>query len=181
MTSPKKAASWRDIKAILSQQNPQELLKLIRDLYALRPENKDFIHARFLISEETLQPYKAIIGASFYPIDTLSASRLAQGRKAINDYKKAANDPLGTLELMLHYVECGTQLAVDVGDIAKWYYASLTSMFDQVLKTLQHSDKDTIDHFLPRLKTIVNLAEGIGWGYYDNLSEALEETFPTGG
>ena len=59
MTSPKKAASWRDIKAILSQQNPQELLKLIRDLYALRPENKDFIHARFLISEETLQPYKA--------------------------------------------------------------------------------------------------------------------------
>ena len=54
----------------------------------------------------------------------------------------------------MYYVECGTQFAVDVGDIAKWYYASLMSMFDKVLQTFQHSDQDTIDRFLPRLEAI---------------------------
>jgi hypothetical protein len=178
MTSPKTSPSWRDVKPLLAATSQEELLKLVRDLYALRPENKDFVHARFLTSEETLQPFKAIIGASFYPITTLSKSRLARGCKAINDYKKAANDSLSTLELMVHDVECGTQLAGDVGDIAKWYYASVTSMFAQGLQTLRHSDHHTINCFLPRLEAIVNQAEGSGWGYYDNLSEALDEAFP---
>ena len=47
-----------------------ELLQLIRDLYALRPENKEFIRARFLSTEETLQPYKTIIQESLYPDGT---------------------------------------------------------------------------------------------------------------
>jgi hypothetical protein len=125
-----------------------------------------------------MQPYKATIRAAFYPIATMSRTRLARGRQAISEYTKAANDPLGTLELMVYYVECGTQLAGDVGDIAPWFYSTLTTMFDQVLQTLQPSDHETIDRFLPRLASIVNRAEDIGWGYYDNLSDALEEAFP---
>jgi hypothetical protein len=178
MASPKKSPSWRDVKPILASKSQDELVKLIRDLYALRQENKDFVNARFLTSEETKQPYEALISASFYPISAMSKTRLTRGQKAINDYKKATNDLLGTLDLMVYYVECGTQLAVDIGDIAKWYYGSLMSMFDKVLETLRHSDQTTIDHFLPRLEAIVNRAEGIGWGYYDNLCEAMAETFP---
>jgi len=33
MKKQARAASWQDVKAILSQQSPQELLQLIRDLY----------------------------------------------------------------------------------------------------------------------------------------------------
>jgi hypothetical protein len=67
MPKPARAASWKDIKTVLSQQSMPELLQLIRDLYALRPEVKDFLHARFLTSEQTLAPYKHTIHQSLYP------------------------------------------------------------------------------------------------------------------
>jgi hypothetical protein len=48
MASSKKSASWRDIKRVLSSKSKTELLNLIRDLYALTPENRDFIQAQAL-------------------------------------------------------------------------------------------------------------------------------------
>ena len=53
-----------------------------------------------------------------------------------------------------------------------------STAFTQVVKTLQNSDQDTIDRFLPRLKGVVRQAHGIGWGYYDAIAETLEEAFP---
>ena len=82
---------------------------------------------------------------------------------------------------MVYYVECGTRFTVDYGDIDAWFYESLESMFTQAVRTLQSSDEETIDQFLPRLESIVYKANGIGWGYYDTLSETLEEAFPEGG
>jgi len=38
MTKHARSASWKDVKTILAQQSAPELLQLIRDLYALRPE-----------------------------------------------------------------------------------------------------------------------------------------------
>ena len=179
MKKPTRAASWQDVKAILSQQSPQELLQLIRDIYALRPEVKDFIHARFLTAGANIKPYKKTIQQSLSP-DVIHGEDidLARGRKAISDYKKATNDPRGTLDLMTYYVECGTQLTVDYGDIDAGFYESLESMFTQVVKRLQTSDQDTIDRFLPRLEGIVRQAQGIGWGYYDAIAETLKEAFP---
>jgi Family of unknown function (DUF6155) len=179
MASSKKSASWRDIKRVLASKSQNELLNVIRDLYALRPEVKDFMHARFLTSEASLEPYKKIIEASLYPDvmhgDTIELSR---GRKAISDYKKATDDPIGTLDLMVYYVERGTRFTVDYGDIDAWFYESLESMFSQIVKTLQQSDEETIDHFLPRLESIVHRAYNIGWGYYDTISDMLEKAFP---
>jgi hypothetical protein len=179
MTKHARSAAWKDVKTILAQQSAPELLQLIRDLYALRPENKEFIRARFLSTEETLQPYKTIIQESLYPEGTYDEPiQLARARKAISDYKKATKNARGTLELMVYYVECGTQCTVDFGDIDAWFYESLESMFAQVVKTLQQSGQDTIDRFLPRLETIVRQARGIGWGYYDGLSATLKAAFP---
>ena len=179
MTKQERSASWKDIKTVLSQKSMPELLQLIRDLYALRPEVKDFIHARCLTSAKPLAPYKKTIQASLYP-DVVHGEDLdlARGQKAISDYKKATNDPIGTLDLMTYYVECGTQFTVDYGDIDAGFYESLESMFTQVVKMLQKSDQDTIDRFLPRLEGIVRQAQGIGWGYYDAIAETLEEAFP---
>jgi len=179
MKKPVRAASWQDVKAILAQQSPQELLQLIRDVYALRPEVKDFIHARLLRAQANVAPYKHTIHQSLYP-DVIHGEdiALARGRKAISDYKKATKDPMGTLDLMTYYVECGTQLTVDYGDIDAGFYESLESMFTQVVKMLQKSDQDTIDRFLPRLEGIVRQAHGIGWGYYDVIAETLKEAFP---
>src|SRR5712692_8044584 len=181
MTKHTRSASWKDVKTVLAQQSALELLQLMRDLYALRPENKDFIHARFLSTEATLQPYKTIIRESLYPDGTYDEPiQLARARKAISDYKKATKDTHGTLELMVYYVECGTECTVDFGDIDAWFYESLASMFAQVVQTLQQSGQDMTDRFLPRLEAIVHQARGIGWGYYDDLAATLKAAFPQG-
>jgi hypothetical protein len=179
MKSPKKSASWQDIRRILTTKRPEELLRLIRDLYALRPEVQDFLHARFLPAAQPFAPYKQTIQTALYP-DVVHGEdiALARGRKAISEYKKATNDPIGTLDLMVYYIECGTKFTADYGDIDAWFYESLESMFTQVVTTLQHSEPQTIERFLPRLKAVVHQAENMGWGYYDAISETLEMAFP---
>jgi hypothetical protein len=162
-------------------KSQKELLNLIRDLYALHPEVKDFLHARFQTSKANVKPYKKTIQEALYP-DVIHGEDidLERGRKAINDYKKATNDPMGTLDLMAHYVECGTQFAVEYGYGDEELFENLDAIFTQMVKTLQQSDEETVDRFLARLEAIVKLAEGIGWGYYDAISETLELAFPEG-
>ncbi len=59
--------SWKDVKAMLAQQSPQELLQLLRDVYALRPEVQDCLHARLLGAQANVTPYKKTIHQSLYP------------------------------------------------------------------------------------------------------------------
>lgn len=116
MKSRKPSASWKDMRRLLAAKSHEELLQLIRDLYALRPEVKDFLHARLQTSTANVKPYKKTIQESLFP-DVIHGEDLdlARGQKAISDYKKATNDPIGTLDLMVYYVECGTQFAVEYG------------------------------------------------------------------
>jgi len=48
MASPKPSASWQNIRRLLASKSKNELLNLIRDLYALTTDNKVFIHAQIL-------------------------------------------------------------------------------------------------------------------------------------
>jgi hypothetical protein len=179
VVSPKKSPSWQEIRRQLASKSQTELLNLIRDVYTLRPEVQDFLHARFLTTRKSLAPYKKTIQTALYP-DVIHGEDLdlARGREAISDYRKATNDLIGTLELMVHYVECGTEFAVQYGYGDAAFFETLETMFTQVVKTLQKSEQKVIDRLLPRLKTIVQEAEGIGWGYYDAISETLEGAFP---
>jgi len=48
MTSPKPSASWQDTRRLLASKSKIELLNLIRDLYILNTDNKDFVHTQAL-------------------------------------------------------------------------------------------------------------------------------------
>jgi hypothetical protein len=170
---------WQDVRRTLASKSQRELLNLIRDLYNLQPEVRDFINARFVISTANLKPYQKTIQESLYP-DIIHGEDLdlERGQKAINDYEKATSDPMGTLVLMIDYVEWGTQFAVEYSYGDEEFFESLDEMFTQVVKTLQQSDAKTVDRFMPRLKTIVQEAEDIGWGYGDAVYDTLEDAFP---
>jgi hypothetical protein len=86
---------WRDVRRTLASKSQRELLNLIRDLYALQPEVKDFINARFVVSTANLKPYQKTIQEGLYP-DVIHGEDLdlGRGRKAIRDYQKATNDQL---------------------------------------------------------------------------------------
>lgn len=170
---------WRDVRAALATQGPAQLLEVARDLYHLSQENRDFLNARYLASENRLDPYKKIIDDAIYPnIYQSKPIRISAAKKAISQYTKATGDQAGTLELMVYFVERGNQFTVDFGDIDAGFYSSLESMFGSVLKVLQHTGPDVVSRVLPRLVAIRDAATGIGWGYYDYLNDALATAFP---
>lgn len=167
--------SWKNIRTIVSGHSKPALIGLVQELYSLSAENQNYIHAKFELGD-SLKHYKTLIRDAIYP-DRNHPIRLSEARKAISQYKKAVGDPLGELELMVYYVECGNQLTLDFGDIDEPFYNSMISMFANVVKKLQSCDESTNRRFVPRLHTVVQSADGIGWGYHDNLSDIFYGAF----
>jgi hypothetical protein len=100
---------------------------------------------------------------------------LATARKAVSDYRKASRDLAGVVDLMLFYVECGTEFAAEYGYGEEPYFGSLEGMFAAALKDLPHVDATFRSECWDRIDSIIDRAEAIGWGYQDNLSGLLEE------
>jgi hypothetical protein len=48
MASPKPSSSWQEMRRLLASKSKNELLNLIRDLYILTTDNKDFVHTQVL-------------------------------------------------------------------------------------------------------------------------------------
>ena len=63
---PKKPG-WKDIEKRISKFEKTEFTELIRDLYHLSSDNKDFFLTRFSIGDDPLSTYKKIIENAVHP------------------------------------------------------------------------------------------------------------------
>jgi hypothetical protein len=176
-----KTTSWNDIRKILNRCSPGDLLSLIGEFYSLSKANKDFLEARFLRNNNALDRYKVQIKKYLAPNEPWKSNQqisLKDAKKILSDFKKATTDKIGLIELMVHYVECGTDFLCEFGDMYEQYYASLESVFDNALKVMKQFEAEEIQNFIDRLKTVVNKASHMGWGYYDSISDMLDEAYP---
>ena len=82
------------------------------------------------------------------------------------------------MELTVYYIEKANDSALDYGEINERFYSSIESMLDAALKMLKNSPDNIIEEFLPRLRTVVSRADGMKWGYYDYIADAVEGAFP---
>ena len=95
----------------MSRQNSQDfdragLLGLIQSLYSAHKDNQTFLHARFGLGEDVLEPYKKTIDRWLWPdLFRKQDTSVSQAKRAISDYKKAVGDPEGLAELMVFYCE----------------------------------------------------------------------------
>ena len=89
MVKPRET-TWSDLKAELAQFDRTGLLGLLKDLYALRPENRAFLAARLGVGSDPLTPFKKVISRWTYP-DLMKGQdvSVAKAKKAIADYSKA--------------------------------------------------------------------------------------------
>jgi hypothetical protein len=97
--------------------------------------------------------------------------------KAINDYAKATRDNEGTADLMVYYVECGNKFTLDYGDINDAFYDTLVEMYEKAIKSVCKLPKNRQEPFRKRLEKIMKSANGMGWGYYDDLCHFYYEAF----
>lgn len=109
--------SWKDIQKKLNPLSKAEILSLIGDLYENNDNNRRFLSARLIKGEASLKKYREQIHAALYP-DWNSGDtgvRIVDARKAISDFQKASNDPSGTIDLMIYFLEVGTNMIETFG------------------------------------------------------------------
>ncbi len=177
-----KQVSWKDLKTRLNDTGMEEIIPLIKGLYDLSPENKAFITAKILpnaFDRDYLEKCRKEIEKAIYPnnIHLTNAPYLGKARKTILTYKKSTQNLEGTIDLMLFYVEIGTQLTLDFGDMNEAFYSSLETMLENCIDLLiQTTDAaNTYTYFQSRFDQLLHKAPSLGWGYGDHLFEVITD------
>ena len=163
--------SWTDVKAKLASFDRKGLLGLIQDLYAANKENQTFLHARFGVGEDALQPYKQTIERWVSP-DVLKKQQdisVAKAKQAISNYKKAVGDPAGLAELMVFYCERAAGFCSDFGNDDARYFEALLGMFEQALAVANTLPAGTRDALIDRLDQVSIISDEFGYGVGDNM------------
>jgi len=177
----KKPGGWSTVRQHLTTWEKPELLALVKDLYEVAAENRDFIQARSKAGEgggETLEKYRGKIVEQFFPVRGDGKLKLGEARKAIRDYRKATGNLPGTAELMMTYVENGAQFTHEFGDIDERFYNSVESVLEELAALLHGAARELYPQFSDRLAKVEQMTDGIGWGFHDfvaNIVEQLEE------
>ncbi len=175
----KVTSEWRKAKIALEKESQKKLIKLIKALYDRSENNKNFIKANISEGKVTTQLYKRTITNAIY-IDTNVRNdevEFSKARKAISDFRKANGDAKCVLDLMIHYVEVGTEQTNGICIDYCEYYDSLESMFNSIIKRLVGQDKKHIDTFRLRLEAIIENSKNAGYGYGETIQEMFNSAF----
>ncbi len=164
--------SWKDVEKTIGQFDKTQLTELIRDLYRLSSDNKDFFFTRFSIGEDPLSKYKKIIQNSIHPyLEDNETLDIKKANDVVNRYSKAIDNPIGEAELRVFYVECGNNFTLSYGDIDEIFYNEMLEMYEYAIETVLELSTKEREGFKIRLQDIMKSASGIGWGYYDGLCD----------
>lgn len=176
MTAEKKRKGWPLIRQQMKNWSRPALLALIKDLHDTSAANRDFLQARFQAEDdsgEALEKYRERIVEQFFPRRGFGKLKLAEARKAIRDYRNATGNIAGVIELMLTYVENGTDFTRQFGGINEAYYNSLESVMNEMSGLLCKEGAELYPRFRERIRRLELYADHIGWGYGNFLREQI--------
>ena len=169
---------WPQIKSALAALDKPELIALLKDLFDRSIESRAFLSARFLaegVPDAILEKYRMRIVEQFLPKRGHGKLDLRPARRVIRDYRKATSDLAGTVDLMLTYVESGTEFTNQFGDISESFYNSLESVLDEMTGLFKTPEGAALyPRFQDRVNRLARMASGIGWGYGDHVAEQVE-------
>src|SRR5438128_3429484 len=151
----KSQPAWTDVEAELADFDRAALLGLIQSLYAAHKDNQPFIHARFGLAEDVLEPYKKTIARWLWPdLFRKQDTSVLQAKRAISDYKKAVGDSERLAELMVFYCERAAGFCSDIANDDKGYFDALVRMFEHALKLANGLSAHRRDNFITRLDRV---------------------------
>ena len=173
--------SWTEIDNQLKERSIDDLIRLLKGLHDLSPQNKAWLRAKLLpVAQDTkyLEDCRRKV-ANFVYKETKgmpSMPRFREAKKVIADYRKSTSDLRGALDLMLTYVERGHEFTLDFGDIDEPFYNALENMLQHFAVELRRSPAkyELYEQFRPRLIAIRRTSD-IGWGYGDFIRETIDE------
>lgn len=171
-------AELTEIRRHLELSENKELVRLILELAKLRKDNAAWLETKLFGSEkhaESIDYYKQKILSGFYTRSGGPQIKLSEAKRAISDFKKASKDNTFLIDLMIFYVETGTEFTRKYGDIDERFYSSMENMYGDAVEFLNKiGDAALIERFRQRLEDIVTKTDGMGWGYHDTLGDIYE-------
>lgn len=172
----KSQPTWTDVKAKLANFDRAGLLDLLHKLYDTHKDNQTFLHARFGLGEDVLEPYKKIIDRWLWP-DVLrnQDTSVSRAKQAISNYKKAVGDPEGLAELTVFYCEQAAGFSADIGNDDEVYFDALVRMFEQALKFASALSADRRGDLVARLDRVRTISHEFGYGVGDDMDFLLSK------
>ncbi|MGI9174019.1 MAG: hypothetical protein ACR2GR_01700 [Rhodothermales bacterium] len=180
-------AKSKSIRTLIKDLEPDELREVIIELCKLSNKNKQFL-ALYLQSSEVASPEPVVeeakqkIKVCFYGRGQFPKLDLRGARSVVSEYGKVLKDyPHEVTELKLYYVEVGTAITNEYGDLYENFYDSLASMFTSFCKDIK-AHPSWYGDFEGRIAELESATYDIGWGYGDDitanvaaLQEAIED------
>ena len=148
------------------------LTTLIRDLYQADASNRRMLHARFTPTRQSVNDYRRLVRDLVFP-DPFSEEpiRLRDATTIIREYRRATRDLPGTVDLMLEFIEAGTEQAADLGYGEDAYFGALERQMKDIVRALdQLTDADRAA-VMGRIIRLAKYEGSIGWGYGDFLAD----------
>ncbi|MFL6450567.1 MAG: hypothetical protein ACJ746_23235 [Bryobacteraceae bacterium] len=171
---PRSQPVWTDIKAKLASFDRRGLLDLIQDLYVAHKDNRTFLHARFGVGSDPLQPYREMLDRWLWPdVMRNQDTSVAKAKQAISSYRKAIGEPAGLAELMVFYCERAAGFCKDLGNQDEGYFDALVRMFEQALKTIGQLPAPDRNPLIARLNRVRVISRNFGYGVGDDMDSLL--------
>ena len=171
MTKTKIAPSWSDVKARLHGFSQDGLVALIHDLYLAGKDNRVFLHTRFALDGDALEPYKRAIDRWIFPdIFRNAPHSVSKAKAAISDYKKATGDVPGLVELMVFYCERAASFSSEVALDDAGYHDALVRMFGRALDAIPGLPGRERIVMLARLNEVRDICEDVGFGVAEDMA-----------
>jgi hypothetical protein len=124
---------------------------------------------------------KKTIHEYLYPekAESFSFGSMAIAQHVFYTYQKGRGNLQGLIDLMLFYVECGTQLTIDVGDIDEGFCEALENIFEEALRLIK-SDMPLVKVFESRINAIVKAVEEreVGYDYDEQILDIVDAELP---
>ena len=174
MAEPTKRKKWSDVKARLDAFDRKGLVSLLGDLYDANVANRRFLHSRLTPGSRAIEEYRQLVADAIYP-DPFSKRRVSvrDAAAAIVEYRRSTGDASGTVDLMLTFVEAGTEQAADLGYGDEAYFNALQSRLDAVAQEFGSLPANVRAKVRARLGRIQMRAQDVGWGFSDAVDDVI--------
>ena len=165
---------WAEVKTRLETFDRKGLVSLVRDLYEASPANRRFLDSRLVPARHAIEEYRRLVADAIYP-DPFSRRRISvrDAGAVITEYRRSTGDLAGTVDLMLTFVEAGTEQSVDLGYGDDDYFDALENKVKAIVKALDELPATVRATAVDRLIHVRDRAKNIGWGYGDALNDVV--------
>lgn len=174
MAERTKRKKWSDVKARLEAFDHKDLVSLLGELYAASVATRRFLHSRLTPGSRAIEEYRRLVAGAIYP-DPFSKRQVSvrDAAAAIVEYRRSTGDVSGTVDLMLTFMEAGTEQAADLGYGDEAYFNALQIRLDAVAKEFEALPADVRATVRARLGRIKMRAQDVGWGFSDTVDDVI--------